>query len=102
MDELIFSSATELARVIQTKEVSSLEVVTTYLERIDAVNPKLNAIVQLTAETALEQAREFDAALARGEIKGPLHGVPRGALVPGGELREAEVIPDRRVLGGLC
>ena len=76
MDDIIYSSATELARVIQAKEVSSVEVVNAYLERIDVVNPKLNAIVQLTTETALEQARESDAAIVRGEIRGPLHGVP--------------------------
>ena len=46
------------------------------LARVDAVNPKLNAVVQLTADAARAQAREADAALARGELKGPLHGVP--------------------------
>jgi amidase len=56
--------------------VSSEEVVNAYLRRIDAVNPKLNAVVQLTAEAARAQARAADAALAKGEIKGPLHGIP--------------------------
>lgn len=56
--------------------VSSEEVVNAYLERIEAVNPQLNAVVQLTADAARAQARAADAALARGEIKGPLHGVP--------------------------
>jgi amidase len=76
MDELIFASVTTLARAIREKEVSSQEVVKAYLARIEAVNPQLNAVVQLTAETALEQGRAADAALARGEIKGPLHGLP--------------------------
>jgi amidase len=102
MDELIYSSATELARVIQAKEASSVEVVKAYLERIDAANPKLNAIVQLTAETALEQARESDAALARGEIKGPLHGVPitikdsldtAGVITTGGTKGRSSYVP---------
>ncbi|MFX0199042.1 MAG: amidase, partial [Candidatus Hodarchaeota archaeon] len=61
---------------MRNKEVSSEEVVKAHLERIEEVNPKLNAVVLLTAESALHQAREADAALARGEIKGPLHGVP--------------------------
>ena len=74
--ELIYASATALAKAIRTKQVSSVEVVQAYLQRIEAINPKLNAVVQLTAETALIQARELDFALARGEIKGPLHGVP--------------------------
>jgi amidase len=76
MDELIYASATELARAIRAKEISSEEVVEAYLERIEKVNPKLNAVVQLTADAARVQAREADAALARGLIKGPLHGVP--------------------------
>jgi amidase len=102
MDELIYSSAAELARAIQAKEVSSVEVVTAYLERIDAVNPKLNAIVQLTAETALEQARESDTAIARGEIRGPLHGVPitikdsldtAGVITTGGTKGRSSYVP---------
>jgi len=76
MDELIYASATELARAIRAKEISSEEVVEAYLDRIEKVNPKLNAVVQLTANAARAQAREADTALARGQIKGPLHGVP--------------------------
>jgi len=75
-DELIYASATALAKAIREKKVSAEEVVTAHLRRIEAVNPKLNAVVQLTAAAARAQAREADAALARGEIKGPLHGVP--------------------------
>src|SRR5262245_57980307 len=73
---LIYASATALAQAIRSKKVSSEEVVNAYLQRIEAVNPQLNAVVQLTADTALKQAREADAALARGDSKGPLHGVP--------------------------
>src|SRR5438067_3725731 len=76
MDELIYVSARALAQAIRDKEVSSGEVVEAYLERIEIVNPQLNAIVQLTADAARAQAREADTALARGSVKGPLHGVP--------------------------
>jgi len=76
MDDLIYASATTLAKAIQSKEVSSEEVINAHLDRIQEVNPKLNAVVQLTADSAREQARKADAALARGEITGPLHGVP--------------------------
>lgn len=76
MDDLIYASATKLANAIKAKEVSSEEVVNAHLERIEQVNPKLNAVVQFTAESAREQAREADKSLAKGEIKGLLHGVP--------------------------
>ncbi|AKB85075.1 amidase [Methanococcoides methylutens] len=76
MDTIIYSSAKSLAQSIRSKEISSEEVVETYLERIEEVNPELNAIVQLQANEAREQAKKADAALARGDIKGPLHGVP--------------------------
>src|SRR3972149_5807393 len=76
MEELIYQSATVLAGLIRAKKVSSEEVVKACLHRIQAVNPKVNAVAQLTADTALAQARAADAALARGEVKGPLHGVP--------------------------
>ena len=76
MDELIYASAKSIAQAIRDKQVSAVEVVEAHLERIEEVNPKLNAVVQLASERALDEAREADAALARGESKGPLHGVP--------------------------
>lgn len=76
MNELIYTSASSLARAIREKQVSSYEVVEAFLHRVETVNPQLNAIVQLNTEPALKQAKQADLALARGEIKGPLHGVP--------------------------
>ena len=76
MDDLIFLSATDLARLIREKSVSSVEVVKAHLSRIEAVNPAVNAVVQLTTDTALEEARKSDRDLAYGQLKGPLHGVP--------------------------
>jgi amidase len=76
MNGWIHASAAYTARAIQAGEVSSVEVISAYLERIDAINPRLNAVVQTTAEVALQRAREADMALARGVVWGPLHGVP--------------------------
>jgi aspartyl-tRNA(Asn)/glutamyl-tRNA(Gln) amidotransferase subunit A len=73
--ELCYLDATDLARRIRAREVSSVEVTRAHLERVSAVNPSLNAIVTL-ADRALDDARQADAALRRGEIRGPLHGVP--------------------------
>lgn len=74
--DLIHSSAATLARLIRAREVTSGEVVAAHLERIAAVNPALNAVVQLDADAALADARAADADLARGVVSGPLHGVP--------------------------
>src|ERR1051325_5105538 len=76
MDEIIYASASELAHAIRGGEVSSSEVVEAHLARIEEVNPKLNAVVHVTAEAARRRAREADEARARGEEWGPLHGVP--------------------------
>ena len=101
-DELIYASATTLARMIREREVSSEEVVDAHLRRIDVVNRRLNALVAPAAETALAEARAADAALARDAPAGPLHGVPftvkdwidaAGLPCTGGELRYKDRIP---------
>jgi amidase len=76
LDELTFASATRLARAIFDREVSSEEVVLATIKRIEAVNPLINAVVQLRSDAALREARELDTALARGVVKGALHGLP--------------------------
>lgn len=70
MDDLIFASVARLTQAIRSNEVSSLEVVQACLARIAEVNPKLNGVVALTAEAALEAAGQADAAQARGERLG--------------------------------
>jgi amidase len=100
--ELIFASATEQAKAIREKQISSEELVRACIRRIEEVNPKLNAVVQLPAATALAQAREADRALAQGKIKGPLHGVPftlkdaietEGVICTAGTLGRAAYVP---------
>ena len=76
MDDLFCASATTLARRIRNREFSSEEVVQAHLRRIEIVNPRLNAVVQLAGEQALADARAADAALAQGQQIGALHGVP--------------------------
>jgi amidase len=75
-DELWRTSATGLAAAIRGREVSCVEVMQAHLARIEAVNPLLNAIVTLDADLGLRAASAADAALARGEAPGPLHGLP--------------------------
>jgi amidase len=74
--DIVFSSTTQLAAIIRAGHVSAIEVLQAHLAQIDAHNPTLNAVITLDAERAYGRAREADAALARGEHWGPLHGVP--------------------------
>jgi amidase len=76
MDRLHFKSAVEIARGIREREVRAVEALEHFLARIEKYNPKLNAVVWLDAGRALERAKAADAALAKGEVWGPLHGVP--------------------------
>ena len=74
--DLCFLSATELARLIRTREVSCEEVMRAHLEQIERVNPTVNAIVTLLPERALDGARTADRAITSGQPIGPLHGLP--------------------------
>ena len=73
--ELIYSDAMKLAELIRTREVSPVEVIKAHLDRIEAVNPRVNAIVTI-ADSALHSAQEAEAAVLRGDELGLLHGVP--------------------------
>jgi amidase len=76
MSNLCFLTAVELAERIRRREVSVTDVVRAHLTQIERVNPKVNAIVTLVAERALDDAKDKDARLARGETPGPLFGLP--------------------------
>ncbi|HEX4954905.1 MAG TPA: amidase [Thermoanaerobaculia bacterium] len=78
-DGWAFRSAAELGRSVARREVSSLELTRLYLERLERHDPKLLCVITLLAERALAEAEAADRALARGESRGPLHGVPWGA-----------------------
>ncbi len=69
-------SATKLAQMIASREVSAEEAAKAYLARIASVNPKLNAIFQLDPQRILAEARQADSDLKQGKLRGPLHGVP--------------------------
>jgi amidase len=76
MMDIVFASARQVAAAIRAGHVSATEVLEAYLAQIASHNPALNAIITMDAERARERAREADEALARGELWGPLHGVP--------------------------
>ncbi len=104
MSELTFLSATTLAQLIRDGQASSEEVVRAHLDRIDEVNSTINAVVVVMADAALAEARRLDAEQRRGNIVGPLHGVPvtikdaietAGVVTTGGTLGRADYVPDR-------
>ena len=76
MHEPLFQSATDAAQTLRRKERSSRELTEMLLARIEAVNPALNAVVELRREAALQEAAAADETTARGDDAGPLHGVP--------------------------
>lgn len=76
VDELVFLTARELARLIRTKEVSAREVAAAHIAQVERVNSRVNAIVTFTPEQAMADAAAADERFARGEAVGALHGLP--------------------------
>ncbi len=76
--DIPFTSAVRLRQLYQTGKISPLEVMHALLAQIDAVNPKVNAMVTLARESALHEARRATRALRRGRSLPPLFGVPVG------------------------
>jgi amidase len=75
-NRIVFYTATQISKAIKNKEVSCVEVLEAYLEQFKTINSKLNAIVTIDEESVREQAVKADESIARGELLGPLHGVP--------------------------
>lgn len=71
-----FSTAQQIADLVRTKEVSPVEVAETYLDRIERINPAVNAVVWLDADAVRAAAVRAEQAVLRGDPLGPLHGVP--------------------------
>ena len=76
MTDIVFSSTARLAEAIRTRRISAREMLEVVLGQIDRYNPTLNAVNIIDQEQAMEKARTADEAMARGEVWGPLHGVP--------------------------
>src|SRR6266480_3568007 len=102
--QLIYRSASELARLIRSRDISSEELVRAHLSRISEVNPKLNAVCQIDEKGALAAARDADAALKRRGEVGKLHGVPvtikdsfdtKGIISTGGTEGRRGFVPEK-------
>jgi len=79
LEDLAFASVRELGELIRTRKISSEQLTRMYLGRLKQYGPKLECVVSLTEDLALEQARRADRELAAGKYRGPLHGIPYGA-----------------------
>ncbi len=78
-DETAFASVTELGRRLRAGEFTSVELTEFFLNRLETIGPKLNAVVTVTRDRALPEARQADDDLQAGRDRGPLHGIPYGA-----------------------
>ena len=96
-------SATSLGSAIERKQLSPVEAVKAYLERIERVDPKVNSYITLCADQALRDARQAESEIQRGEYRGPLHGVPvaikdqihtKGIRTTDGSKLRADYVPD--------
>lgn len=74
--ELAFLSIEEAGRLLRRREISPVELAQAALERIERLNPRVNAFLTVTADGALRQARAAERQLRSGKPKGPLHGIP--------------------------
>jgi Asp-tRNA(Asn)/Glu-tRNA(Gln) amidotransferase A subunit family amidase len=76
--DIAYLSVLELAELIRSRQLSSMELTRIYLERLRRHNPQLRCVVNLTPERALQRAAEADRQIAAGRYRGPLHGIPYG------------------------
>ena len=79
LEDLAFLPVTELSELVRQRQVTSVRLTEMYLRRLERLDPVLQCVVTLTPERALRQAREADAEIAAGRLRGPLHGIPWGA-----------------------
>jgi aspartyl-tRNA(Asn)/glutamyl-tRNA(Gln) amidotransferase subunit A len=78
-EDILFSSVRELGKAIRTRNLSPVELTEAYLQRLGTIGPKLGAVVTITRELALSQARAAEKEITNGKYRGPLHGIPYGA-----------------------
>jgi hypothetical protein len=78
-DDLAFYSVGQLGALIKTRQITSEELTRFYLERLKKYGPKLECVVTLIEDLALQQAKRADAEIKAGKYRGPLHGIPYGA-----------------------
>ena len=76
--ELCYMTAGDLAKLIEKRAVSPVEIIEAHLQRIDSLEPALNSFITLLPEQAMFAAKQAEEQIAAGRYKGPLHGIPFG------------------------
>ncbi len=79
VEEMAFCTVEELGYFLKTQQVTSLALTEMYLDRLKTFGPKLECVITLTEDLAMDQAQRADAEIAAGDYRGPLHGIPWGA-----------------------
>ncbi len=101
--ELCFMPAARLAELLRTRQASPVDLVSSMLERIEGLNPVLNAYITVMADQAMDDARQVETDIYKGDYRGPLHGIPialkdlyqtRGVLTTGGSNILRDWVPD--------
>ena len=101
--DMPFLTVAELSRLIESREVSPVEVTQAYLDRIDELDFKFNAYLAVSRREALQAAADAEQAIARGDYRGPMHGIPvavkdqiwtKGIRTTGGTRILADFVPD--------
>ena len=77
-NNMVFMPLRELAGLVRTRQISPVELAEFFLDRLENIGPNYNAVVTVTRERAMEQARRAEEEIAAGNYKGPLHGIPYG------------------------
>ena len=75
----VFMPIRELGELVRQRQASPVEIAEIFLQRLDSIGPRYNAVVTVTRERAMEQARRAESEIAAGDYKGLLHGIPYGA-----------------------
>lgn len=75
----VFMPIRELGELVRTQQLSPVDLAETFLARLESIGPRYNAVVTVTRERAMEQARRAESEITAGDYKGPLHGIPYGA-----------------------
>jgi aspartyl-tRNA(Asn)/glutamyl-tRNA(Gln) amidotransferase subunit A len=78
-EEIVYLPVSELAKRIESKKLSPVDLTQAYLDRSQKLGPRFNAYARLTPEIALEQAKAAEKEIQRGHYRGPLHGIPYAA-----------------------